>query len=1028
MASHVHSPYQSIEVSDDNEYAEAQLHRKWHRFLALSKNERQVCGCGLGLLALALFVGVAFESASLFYVEEEVLAELSSSEHCPALNFSSPLYNTTYRTPSQIVGYEWGQRQANLTELETVLEVLANQSDRVLVGSFGKSSAGLPLIYAFVSSRNNLAKITDGSLQAVLARLRDPRNTSADTARELSRDWPAVAWVVGNTHGDEPSGADAAVQIVYELSARQDEQTRTILNNLVVVVVPIQNPDGRAENTRRNAHGFDLNRDWFVQTQAETQAKLHAMARLPPLLFLDLHEMLDIPGYFFPPNADPLYHELAGNQTIHSIKNIYGEALKKEFQAQNISYFNEKTFDLFFPGYGDTLSTSAFMSAGITLEQGNPAEYLDKVCTHSLAVWVSLHAAATLKISLLEQWYRQYAEALEQGKAGVLQPNQVLNAQNGQVQAEVPPGLLVRQYWLLPETDKAEDLSSLLTLLARLGVEVDQLREDLLVEDFRWYGHQPQQQLVPAGAFRVSLAQPQKHLIQYLLCENTYSPIPYWFDATGWSLPLLFNVAAGYSSLALTLPFSSVRLQSNHSSDVFSPIPFISSLSSISILPNVLVLASSSESNYWLTFVLRQWGIQFGLYQVSELVDGAALARLFDVILIADIYDGNLKEELLRNTEAVRAIRDFVRLHGKRLVAYGHGAYLTGPEVLGLSENRFIAPSSDCPGVLVRATFTQTDSSDIAVLTKGAGNQVMVYYEYNDVMLAGASAAVVAEFPPYDGTDSQWFVHGYQQGAQELSNTAFATLEEQGSGSVVLFSSEMLWRASTIGTAKLLANAVTSWDQPHEQALSSYSSAAAATARQPTPDQPASSSSHRTQTDLLPPSSLAPLPQPAELAQHPHQQETHLFVSSNSITGDINTENKQNSKSKELSQLDALGLSPAASSRELVRPIRLALRGPNAQLPAQQQQLANSIAAALHHQNIQAGLPSKYYVEDQTVAHSDISSRQVEPRWALILDNPQGWDAEHLAWVGALRRQLLQPQQASTQASDSSNIVMHVSP
>jgi hypothetical protein len=36
------------------------------------------------------------------------------------------------------------------------------------------------------------------------------------------------------------------------------------MKNAVIFILPMQNPDGRAENVRRNGYGFDMNR---VSTQ-----------------------------------------------------------------------------------------------------------------------------------------------------------------------------------------------------------------------------------------------------------------------------------------------------------------------------------------------------------------------------------------------------------------------------------------------------------------------------------------------------------------------------------------------------------------------------------------------------------------------------------------------------------------------------------------------------------------------------------------------------------------------------------------
>ena len=117
----------------------------------------------------------------------------------------------------------------------------------------------------------------------------DP-NTSAKTALELAANTPAILWVTGNVHGDEESGADATLRVVYELAARNDCVVNHILDKAIVVALPIQNPDGREASTRRNAYGFDMNRDWFARTQPETDGKLELLRQYPPVLYIDAHE------------------------------------------------------------------------------------------------------------------------------------------------------------------------------------------------------------------------------------------------------------------------------------------------------------------------------------------------------------------------------------------------------------------------------------------------------------------------------------------------------------------------------------------------------------------------------------------------------------------------------------------------------------------------------------------------------------------------------------------------------------------
>ena len=46
-------------------------------------------------------------------------------------------------------------------------------------------------------------------------------------------------------HGNETSGADAALGIIYHLIASEDAEVVDLLENMVVIVDPMMNPDGR---------------------------------------------------------------------------------------------------------------------------------------------------------------------------------------------------------------------------------------------------------------------------------------------------------------------------------------------------------------------------------------------------------------------------------------------------------------------------------------------------------------------------------------------------------------------------------------------------------------------------------------------------------------------------------------------------------------------------------------------------------------------------------------------------------------
>jgi hypothetical protein len=275
--------------------------------------------------------------------------------------------------------------------------------------------------------------------------------------------------VASNVHGGEESGTDASLRVLHELADRDDCAARQILDNAIVVLLPIQNPDGRELDTRRNVYGFDMNRDWFARTQPETDGKLELLRRYPGPLFIDAHEM-GRATYFFPPNADPIYHEIA-DAPIDWINNVYGAAMAAEFNRQGIPFFNRDLYDLFYMGYGDTVPATGFISAGMTFEKASGDPIAQRANEQYLTQWVSLSQGAIRKRAILEQWASAWREAYAQGVAGKLEPNEVVNPGN-EVVTQVPDRP-VRHYFIDEQrSDKQREVQALIRRLQRMDVDV----------------------------------------------------------------------------------------------------------------------------------------------------------------------------------------------------------------------------------------------------------------------------------------------------------------------------------------------------------------------------------------------------------------------------------------------------------------------------------------------------------------------------------------------------------------------------
>jgi len=93
-----------------------------------------------------------------------------------------------------------------------------------------------------------------------------------------------------NVHGNEPSGREGCFLMIRELAFSNEPWVLDILSNATVLIVPSFNADGRANNTRGNSAGQDLNRDHARLTQPESQIFAAFLRDYTPEVMVDGHE------------------------------------------------------------------------------------------------------------------------------------------------------------------------------------------------------------------------------------------------------------------------------------------------------------------------------------------------------------------------------------------------------------------------------------------------------------------------------------------------------------------------------------------------------------------------------------------------------------------------------------------------------------------------------------------------------------------------------------------------------------------
>lgn len=460
----------------------------------------------------------------------------------------------------RIVGHGFGEEITGHRDALAYLRALeAAAPDRVRVQSIGRSWQGRELVLAIITSPANMARLE--VIQESMQRLGDPRITSSAEAERLIADLPAPVWLAYSVHGDEISPTDAALYTAYHLlAARGDERTARMLEETIVIINPLQNPDGRerfiastlsarglapsddpysAERDqpwpggRVNHYLFDLNRDWFAQAQPETRAHTRAMLDWLPVVVADIHEMDTDATYFFPPAAPPTNPYQTPVQM--QLREMVGRTMASWFDRFGIDYYTREVFDLFYPGYGDGWP-SYFGAAAMTYEQGSVRGlvarrsngerlvFADTVWNQSVSSLATIETVASDRLTWLRAFYAYHQSAIASGR----------EAEGG-------------RYVLLPTQPQQAAADRLARLLASQRVEVS-----LAGSAFSACGARYSE-----GSYVIDLAQPASRFARVLL--DRHVPIEEDFmaeqerlralglpdeiyDITAWSLPLMHNV------------------------------------------------------------------------------------------------------------------------------------------------------------------------------------------------------------------------------------------------------------------------------------------------------------------------------------------------------------------------------------------------------------------------------------------------------------------------------------------------------
>jgi len=262
---------------------------------------------------------------------------ISSTFHATPRAFSAPgLIQTQEKItrPEDFFGFQLGadRKIARWDKIVEYFALLEKESQRIKVINMGPTTMGQPFLLVIISSPDNLANLD--KIKVINHKISDPRNLPGDQIPELISQGKAIICQSMSLHADEIGGTQMAPELAFELLARNDEETKRILDNVVFLLIPSFNPDGQImvtdwyyktldteyEGSRlpylyHKYAGHDNNRDGdFLNLQESLYAARILYQEWKPQAYVDHHHMgsygarLYIPPYCDPirPYADPL--------------------------------------------------------------------------------------------------------------------------------------------------------------------------------------------------------------------------------------------------------------------------------------------------------------------------------------------------------------------------------------------------------------------------------------------------------------------------------------------------------------------------------------------------------------------------------------------------------------------------------------------------------------------------------------------------------------------------------------------------
>ena len=489
------------------------------------------------------------------------------------LEYPNPIldgnYIQTITKPDTILGFEVGTRVATPLQITNSLMKWADESNRLQIVEYARSHEDRPLFAVYISTPENLANLE--TIESNILLLSDSRKINDRQAKEIVDSLPAVAWMSYSIHGNETSGADAALASIYHLIASEDKDVLEMLDNMIVIIDPLMNPDGRdrfaksleqyrgtAPNVddqsllhsgdwpygRTNHYFFDLNRDFYFLTQPETKGRVALINKWRPQLMIDGHEMGPQDTFLMGPPREPINKNI--DLDIKKWGDVFAEDQAKAFDDRDWRYYTGEWFENLYPGYSNyseyrgsvhiLYEQSRMAEDGVRRPEGTVQTYKESVHHMYISTMANLK---TLQLNSKEM-YKDYWDGR---KYNVSSQSEYAN-----------------KYYVILPTDNLGRLNTFISKLEAQEIEIYTNTNPIKVSNIiNQIGDTEEEYIIPEGSLIVPNRQPDAPLIAAILefdakindsvlieerqkvLKNGSSVM---YDATAWNLTMMYGLPA----------------------------------------------------------------------------------------------------------------------------------------------------------------------------------------------------------------------------------------------------------------------------------------------------------------------------------------------------------------------------------------------------------------------------------------------------------------------------------------------------